>query len=205
MSRLSATRWGVRLAPAGFYQWQHSPVSDRQIAGWLLTERIREIFERSDQTYGSPRVHAELRLDHGVGASNKRVARLMREHGFRLVWSTRRRRRPAMRRNAANDVPGQPRSDRVCEFGSTSAALGGASVPRPRRTGVQGPTVKPPLISAAASAANAASASWMRADIIHLLRLARDLRTSRWRRTSRSHGRASFALAGVDCRLMRVW
>jgi putative transposase len=52
---------------------------------WLLTEQIRAIYERSDETYGSPRVHAELLLDHGVRVSNKRVARLMRQHGFRSV------------------------------------------------------------------------------------------------------------------------
>ncbi len=66
------------VARSGFYQWQHSPVSDRQIADWMLTEQIRQVFEGSDETYGSPRVHAELRLDHGVRVSSKRVARLMR-------------------------------------------------------------------------------------------------------------------------------
>lgn len=80
------------VARSGFYQWQHSPVSDRQIADWMLTEQIREIFQRSDETYGSPRVHAELLLDHGVRVSNKRIARLMRQHGFRSVWAKRRRR-----------------------------------------------------------------------------------------------------------------
>ncbi len=80
------------VARSGFYQWQHSPVSDRQIADWMLTEQIRAIFEGSDETYGSPRVHAELLLDHGVRVSNKRVARLMRQHGFRSVWAKRRRR-----------------------------------------------------------------------------------------------------------------
>lgn len=80
------------VARSGFYEWQRSPVSDREIADWLLAEQIRGIFEGSGETYGSPRVHAELRLDHGVRVSNKRVARLMREHGFRSVWSKRRRR-----------------------------------------------------------------------------------------------------------------
>jgi len=78
-------------ARSGFYDWQRSPVSDRQIADWLLTEQIRAIFEGRDEIYGSPRVHAELLLDHGVRVSNKRVARLMRQHGggetaAPLVW-----------------------------------------------------------------------------------------------------------------------
>ncbi len=41
----------------------------------LLTERIREIHERSRETYGSPRVHAELRF-LGARCSRKRVARI---------------------------------------------------------------------------------------------------------------------------------
>ena len=60
------------VARSGFYQWQHSPLSDRAIADWILTEQIREIFQASEESYGSPRVHAELRLDHGVRVSNRR-------------------------------------------------------------------------------------------------------------------------------------
>jgi hypothetical protein len=38
-----------------------TPVSDRAIADAVLTETIRAVFIDSDETYGSPRVHAELR------------------------------------------------------------------------------------------------------------------------------------------------
>ena len=48
----------------------------------VLTEKIREVHERSRQTYGYPRVHAELRA-LGVGCGRRRVARLMREAGLR--------------------------------------------------------------------------------------------------------------------------
>jgi putative transposase len=50
----------------------------------VLTERIRQIHTESDETYGRPRVRAELR-DQGVSASRKRVARLMREAGLQGV------------------------------------------------------------------------------------------------------------------------
>jgi transposase-like protein len=43
----------------------------------LLTVQIREIHACSRGTYGTPRVHAELRLGRGVRCSRKRVARLM--------------------------------------------------------------------------------------------------------------------------------
>jgi len=44
--------------------------------------RIARIHQDSRGTYGSPRVHAELRRE-GVRCSNKRVARLMRAQGLR--------------------------------------------------------------------------------------------------------------------------
>lgn len=43
-----------------------------------LTIQIDHIFTQSRRTYGSPRVHAELRA-HGVRCGRKRVARLMRQ------------------------------------------------------------------------------------------------------------------------------
>jgi putative transposase len=59
-----------------------------------LAEQIRAIHTASFGTYGSPRVHAELRDPAGpflARCSRKRVARLMRRHG--LVGCHRRRRR----------------------------------------------------------------------------------------------------------------
>ena len=50
------------------------------MANAALTERIRTVHARSRGTYGSPRVHAELREAGPVG--RKRVARLMREAGL---------------------------------------------------------------------------------------------------------------------------
>jgi putative transposase len=48
-----------------------TPVSDRAIADAVLTETIRAVFIDSDETYGSPRVHAELRLGRGVRVAEK--------------------------------------------------------------------------------------------------------------------------------------
>jgi putative transposase len=41
----------------------------------MLTDKIRAIHDRSRGTYGSPRVHAELR-EEGTRVGRKRVARL---------------------------------------------------------------------------------------------------------------------------------
>ena len=62
----------------------------------MLTEKIREIHDRSRGTYGSPRVHAALQaegLDDTSGSvGKKRVARLMKEAGLR---GESRRKRPS--------------------------------------------------------------------------------------------------------------
>ena len=50
----------------------------------VLTERIRQIHTESDETYGMPRVRAELR-DQGMTVNRKRVARLMRKAGLQGV------------------------------------------------------------------------------------------------------------------------
>jgi putative transposase len=57
----------------------------------MLTEKIREIHDRSRGTYGAPRVHAALQ-DEGIRVGKKRVARLMKEAGLRGVS---RRKRPS--------------------------------------------------------------------------------------------------------------
>jgi len=51
------------------------------LANAVLTEQVRAIQERSRCTYGSPRVHAELRA-RKKRVSRKRVARLMRVAGL---------------------------------------------------------------------------------------------------------------------------
>ena len=85
------------VSRAGFYAWKSRPPSARAAADQELTEQILEVHQRSRGTYGAPRVHAELQLDHGVHVGRKRVARLMRTAG--LVGCHRRRRRGLTRRD----------------------------------------------------------------------------------------------------------
>ena len=70
------------VSRSGLYAWRHRPrVSSREEANQELVVRIRAIHEESRGTYGSPRVHAQLRYDgHQVGCN--RVARLMRLEGI---------------------------------------------------------------------------------------------------------------------------
>lgn len=54
------------------------------MANAVLTEHIRQVHADSHETYGMPRVRAEL-LDQGMTVSRKRVARLMRLGGIRGI------------------------------------------------------------------------------------------------------------------------
>jgi putative transposase len=85
------------VSRAGYYAWKSRPPSPRAAADQELTEQILKVHQRSRGTYGAPRVHAELQLDHGVHVGRKRVARLMRTAG--LVGCHRRRRRGLTRRD----------------------------------------------------------------------------------------------------------
>ena len=65
------------VSPSGYYAWQTRPVSLRAQANQKLLLEIRSVHSRSRKTYGSPRVHAELKAD-GLRVGKNRVARLMR-------------------------------------------------------------------------------------------------------------------------------
>lgn len=72
----------VGVSKSGYYAWKSRPPSRRSREDAALTEKIREIHERSRQTYGYPRVHAEIRA-LGIRCGRRRVARLMRKAGLR--------------------------------------------------------------------------------------------------------------------------
>ncbi len=78
------------VSRSGYYGWRDRSSSARSRADAALTERIGEIHERSRHTYGSPRLHAELRAI-GIRCGRKRVERLMRQAGLRGCMRGRRR------------------------------------------------------------------------------------------------------------------
>jgi len=73
------------VSSSGYYAWRSRPASVRALADAILTEVITTIHTDSRRTYGAPRVHAELRLGHGIACGQKRVARLMRACGLQGV------------------------------------------------------------------------------------------------------------------------
>ena len=72
----------LQVNRTSFHDWVRRPPSDRDLHDAFLTEKIREIHAASDGTYGAPRVHAELRLEHGIRVGRKRVERLIAKAGL---------------------------------------------------------------------------------------------------------------------------
>jgi putative transposase len=97
----------MKVSPSGFYAWRANPVPDRDLHDAYLTNTIVDIHRMSRGSYGSPRVHAELRLGEDIRCSRKRVERLMRQAGVAGIY--RRRRRGCTRRDPA----AQPAEDLV--------------------------------------------------------------------------------------------
>jgi putative transposase len=77
---LMCTLLGV--SGSGYHAWTSRAPSDRALSDAWLLEKIKQIRAENRQVYGSPRVHAELRMEHGIRVSRKRVERLMREAGI---------------------------------------------------------------------------------------------------------------------------
>jgi putative transposase len=89
----------MKVSTSGFYAWRSQPCSDRDRADAVLTNTIVDIHRMSRRSYGSPRVHAELRLGQDLRYSRKRVERLMRQAGVAGIY--RRRSRGCTRRDPA--------------------------------------------------------------------------------------------------------
>src|SRR5689334_13176631 len=105
----------ARMAPllgvsrAGYYAWPDRPPSARAETDAALLRRIRTVHATSRQTYGAPRVHAELRIE-GERHSRKRIARLMRGAG--LVGASHRRGGPVTTRRGETSRPAPDLVDR---------------------------------------------------------------------------------------------
>ncbi len=91
----------LRVSHSGFYAWVKRPPSARATRDALLVPQIIASHERSDSTYGSPRILGDLQ-DAGEYVGRKRVARLMRMMGVAGV--SRRRFVCTTKRSAGSDA-----------------------------------------------------------------------------------------------------
>jgi putative transposase len=81
------------VSASAYYAWRGTTIqgpSAAEQAETMLVAEIRAIHTDSRGTYGSPRVHAELRR-RGQPVNRKRVERLMAVHGIVGHWPRRRR------------------------------------------------------------------------------------------------------------------
>jgi transposase-like protein len=67
------------VSRSGYYEWAANVPSARAKQDAELVERIVAIHGAYRGVYGSPRIHAELRLAYGIRVGRKRVERLMRQ------------------------------------------------------------------------------------------------------------------------------
>ena len=67
---------GARSQPDRVSQLGAQGTVGRALNDAWLTEKIELIHDQSRGVYGSPRIHAELRMGHDIKIGRKRVARL---------------------------------------------------------------------------------------------------------------------------------
>ncbi len=78
----------MQVTRSGYYAWRKREPSARKKQDEALLDPIRRFFERSKQTYGSPRILRDLR-EAGFACGKHRAARLMRQAGLRAVVAPR--------------------------------------------------------------------------------------------------------------------
>jgi putative transposase len=70
------------VSTSGDYAWRSRSPSQRSIRHAWLTDLIVQVHQDSRGTYGALRVHAELRLGHGIMVGHNAIALLMRRAGL---------------------------------------------------------------------------------------------------------------------------
>jgi putative transposase len=71
----------MQVSVSGFLSWRNRPRGPRSEHDSILAPKIAAFHAASRETYGSPRIHADLR-EAGESVSRKRVARIMNEMGI---------------------------------------------------------------------------------------------------------------------------
>ena len=102
------------VAPSTFYKWRGRPPTPAQRRRAALDAAVRECFDASGGTYGSPRVRARLRRD-GLAVSKKTVEASMARQGLQGRAPKRRRRGLTRADKAAAVVPDLLKRDFTAE------------------------------------------------------------------------------------------
>lgn len=76
------------VSRSGYYAWRGRPPSEREMANRELYTEIKSVYDKSNGTYGSPRIYQALKRQ-GIACSENRVARLMRLRDLRAKQKNR--------------------------------------------------------------------------------------------------------------------
>lgn len=93
----------LQVSRRGFLAWRDGREPPRRSADRALSVKIRAVHDEHRQVYGSPRIHRHLRSE-GILVGRKRVERLMREAGIRVLP----RRRWVRTTDSGHDLPIAP-------------------------------------------------------------------------------------------------
>ena len=74
----------LEVSRSGFYDHAHKPKGARRVQDRVLTEHLHTAFAQSRSTYGTVRLHHDLR-HRGQVCGRRRLARLMRQEGLRAL------------------------------------------------------------------------------------------------------------------------
>jgi putative transposase len=72
----------LEVSKSGYYAWIKKPVRQRAKENEILLDKIIVIHDKSQKTYGSPRITEELK-EQGLVVGKNRVAKLMNKNGIR--------------------------------------------------------------------------------------------------------------------------
>ncbi|HYK56068.1 MAG TPA: IS3 family transposase, partial [Flavisolibacter sp.] len=75
-----------KVSRSGYYAWLNSKPGKRALENQQLLGQIKQVYEKSRKTYGSPRITMALKAS-AVAVSRPRVARLMQQARLRAVQS----------------------------------------------------------------------------------------------------------------------
>jgi putative transposase len=90
----------LKVSRSGYYAWLKRPEAKRTKENKILSEHIQQIHADSGQTYGSPRIQADL-IAKGFTPSRQRVVRLMKQ----LNIKARRKRRFKVTTDSQHALP----------------------------------------------------------------------------------------------------
>ncbi len=95
----------LEVSASGYYAWNTRPEANRTKDNRRLLHRIQTAHAESQRTYGSPRIHDDLK-EQGERVGRKRIARLMADNG---IQSCRKKRS----RKTTDSTHSQPVADNI--------------------------------------------------------------------------------------------